>query len=81
MNIVHNQNGRRIIYFGPHKNGIYSYSSNVYEIGKNRLTVDTVEKNGQRLYQTKTYTEKGRTLKEIVIFFADGIRKTIERIT
>lgn len=80
MRITKLQNGKRIITFGPHKSGNYTYYSSVYEQGNNRLIVDTVEKGGEKLYQNKTYTREGKTLKEIVVYFLNGIRRKKERI-
>lgn len=80
MRITKLNGNKRIITFGPHREGEYLNTTRVYEKSNARLTVDTFAKDGCTTHQVKTYSKEGRPIKEIVVNFVKGIRKNIERI-
>ena len=82
MKIVKLNSDRKIINYSPIINGKYKTTEDIYEFSKNRkLEVDTVYMNSKKYVQNKTLTQNGKNLKEIIVKFADGIRKKIIRIS
>lgn len=78
---IHNlENGRKIINYQPRINQQYKSCETVYEFGDKRLQVNTILENNKKLVQTKSLSQNGQELKEIVIKFVDGIRKNILRL-